>query len=180
MARKVFLPLSQRFSDRLEKPTAMAMRERLGGRLVSDAAVLGGARALPLGAIVALAGSSEAMVSSDAATGGRLGVLLSLNGDVADVYVEHGIVKRTAAKLLAPHSGSSPADLALVAKSVLVFARLIEGQRVDIERGPGDVIAGTLLEKCRYGAIVELDDRALLGVGFRKISPTSTTGSPPS
>jgi hypothetical protein len=107
-------------------------------------------------------------------------VLLASSGGVADVYIDRGIVKRTSLSLVGRHDGPSSSDLALVAQSVLVFARLVEGQRVEIERAPGDVVKGTLVEKCRYGAIVELDDHALLGVGFRKVWPTCGPGSAPS
>ncbi len=229
MVRKVFLHLSQSFSDSIEKPTAIAMRKRLGGRLSDalpalptallgeaspgdalpedalpgealpgdalpgdalpdnevpsvDASVFGVVEAPRLGSIVALRSpkGSTSPEPTEAAAALRLGVLLASSGGVADVYIDRGIVKRTSLSLVGRHDGPSSSDLALVAQSVLVFARLVEGQRVEIERAPGEVVKGTLVEKCRYGAIVELDDHALLGVGFRKVWPACESGSTPS
>ena len=83
------------------------------------------------------------------------------------------MVKRTVPSLLAPHDpareGEVPQDLAEIRPSVESFARLREGQKVFFERVPGTISEGTLLEKCRYGALVGDLDGKVLGVGFRKL-----------
>lgn len=166
MARKVFLPLTQRMSDSIQKPTATVMRERLGGRVTSEPLLEVEGASVPLGGYVVITS--------------RVGVLLAVSGDAVDVYVERGTVKRTLASEVRAHRGAAPAELGSVSESVVVFARLSEGQRVSVERSSGEVATGTLIEKCRYGAIVELDDRTLLAVGFRKVWPSTTEASTPS
>jgi len=175
MGRKIFLPLSQRISDSIDKPNATSMRKRLGGRLVSETAISTPDGPLVLGSLVIVEGASNEVPTSESSPP-RVGVLLAISGRVVDVYLERGLVKRTALDLLRPFFGTTPPELATASKSATVFARLSEGQRVEIERTPTEVVVATLVEKCRYGALVELDDRSLLGVGFRKIWPKQSVG----
>lgn len=168
MGRKVFLPLTQRFSDSLEKPTAAAMRERLGGRPSGHGSVDVGGRALTLGSFVALEGT------------GRIGVLLAVADASVDVYVDRGTVKRTLVTAIREHHGERSQELEDVAASIGVFGGLAEGQQVSVERSPGEIVTGTLVEKCRYGGIVELEDRSTLAVGFKKLWPSTTAASRPS
>jgi hypothetical protein len=168
VGRKVFLPLTQRFADSVATPTVKQMRERLGGKFVSGARLERDGVVLPLGSFVAFEDS------------GRLGVLLSVGESSVDVYVDRGTVKRTLPASVGPHRGRPPAELEEVSASVALFARIAEGERVSVERSPGLVVEGTLVEKCRYGAIVELDgaERVTLAVGFRKIWPSDRASSP--
>jgi hypothetical protein len=177
MTRKIFLPLTQQLSNSIDKPNAIAMRKRLGGRISSDAAIARSSGPIVLGAFVSIQSAVDSPVSEPEITK-RVGVLLAITGQSVDVYLERGIVKRTAVEAVSAHEGEGPADLVAVAESVMVFARLHEGQRVEVERSPSDIPCATLVEKCRYGAIVELEDRSLLGVGFRKIWPKQTPSTP--
>lgn len=170
MARKVSLPVSDRLLDALGPPTLAAMRARLGGRLEWGEAPVDGA--VRIGAFVAVGEPTGASVAS------RVGIVLALGGLEADVYLTRGMVKRTLASLLVVHEGDVPAELTEIRPSVEAFARLTEGQRVWFDRGTsaatGDrprprLAEGTLLEKCRYGALVGDLDGKVVGVGFRKL-----------
>ncbi len=158
MGRKVYLPLTQGFASSLEgAPTVDSMRVRLGGRV-------DGASASPF-----LAGS--VVIVPTAAGKDRLGVLLSGDDALCHVYLERGIVKRTRTTHVRAHAGEAPTDLAGIARQVRLFAGLQEGQEVVVDRSPGPTQSGVLREKCRYGALVELAEGKLLGVGFAKLWP---------
>jgi hypothetical protein len=163
MARKVFLPLTQGFADAVEgPPTVDSMRARLGGR-VEDA---------PPAPIIA--GTFVSMVTPNGTE--RIGVLLCGDEAISHVYLERGIVKRTQTDLVRVHGGEPPSELAAIARQIRVFASLTEGQEVHVERGPGRTQSGVLREKCRYGALVELPEGKLLGVGFGKLWPAVAGG----
>lgn len=162
MGRRVSLPLSQAMFGVAETPTLAAMRKRLGGR-ATGAALLGADGVIPVGAIVRF-------VADD-----RLGVLLAVTDDSIDVYMSEGIVKRTRCDLVAAHRGPSPLELGGVAEAAAIFGRLAEEDSVLVERGEGAPVGGRLVEKCRYGALVEIDGGVVLAVGFRKIWPTKPT-----
>jgi len=162
MVRKVFLPLSQRLADTLETPTVDAMRTRLGGRI----AVAPPASLLP-GSVVVLPTASGTE---------RLGVMVACDERTAHVYLERGIVKRTSTDSITPFSGDVPADLAIIARQVRIFASLVEGQDVLVEREDKGTQPGILREKCRYGALVEVEGSKMLGVGFGKLWPSAGAG----
>lgn len=173
MARKVSLPVTDNLLDAVGKPTLTAMRAKLGGR-AEDAGT--GAGGLSVGSIVALLPTDGAPLPTSATPtreGMRVGIVLSLGALDVDVYLTRGMVKRTLPSLLVPHDpeseGEVPKDLAELRPSVESFARLREGQKVFFERTPGAISEGTLLEKCRYGALVGDADGRVLGVGFRKL-----------
>ncbi|MFO0613683.1 MAG: hypothetical protein U0414_13900 [Polyangiaceae bacterium] len=173
MARRVSLPVTDKLLDSVGLPTLSAMRSRLGGRMTSDVDV---DDALPIGSIVSFAGDAP---DSPAAAPTRLGVVLALGPLDADVYLTRGMVKRTLRSLLHLHTGEAPVELAALRPAIEAFARLEEHQRVWFDRGDGHICEGTLLEKCRYGALVGDDEGKVLGVGFRKLyaSPPVPTGA---
>jgi hypothetical protein len=152
VSRKVSIPLT---IDVLS-PRVDAVRKRLGGRAASDAGV---------GAIVRLRHASQP------GSGVVAGVVLFAKGDELDVMTDATRVRRTSRSSVEPVDAADAAasELAPIAADARVFAQLREG---------GVLEEGTLVEKCRYGAIVAKDDRALMGVGFRKIWPV--TALPPS
>jgi len=160
MGRKVFLPMTQRLTDALATPTVDAMRTRLGGRIADQTR-----SPLLAGSVVTLptAGGSE-----------RVGVLVASDEHTAHVYLERGIVKRTSASSVSPHGGETPADLIAIARQARIFASLYEGQEVLVEREDKTTQTGILREKCRYGALVEIDDSKVLGVGFAKLWPSAS------
>lgn len=129
------------------------MRERLGGRQSSSSP-----RAGKLVSLLSAGGVPQ------------VGVLLSDADDGCDVLFERGLVKRTASDTISPHEGKASEELVALASQARVFAGLAEGSRVLVEQ-EGARTVGVLVEKCRWGGLVELADRKLLGVGFRRLWP---------
>jgi hypothetical protein len=151
------------------------VRRRMGGRASSDPGV---------GQLVRLRLSDE------------YGVVLFRTGEQLDVWLGGGKVQRTGQAAVEPlrpstepadpHSSDSagrrtagparPAqlpELLGVAADVRVFASLNEGARVRYSATSDSMEEGTLVEKCRYGALILRDDNTLMGVGFRRIWPVN-------
>lgn len=165
MARRVFLPLTDRLTAGVGPPSASAMRERLGGRLGAGPSP----GTVAPGAIV----SVRAGVDSH-----QVGVLLCVESDTVDVYLERGLVKRTQPDQIVQHTGASTPEQERVARDVRVFQALSEGQGVIVEGDDGVRVDGTLREKCRYGALVETTAGRLLAVGFRRLWPQPAGQAP--
>ena len=100
------------------------------------------------------------------------------HGDEVHVFSNAGWVRRTTADALTPVDEPTP-DLNEVANDVRVFAALEEGHRVRFQ-DLGGMAQGTLIEKCRYGAVVRRDDQTVMGVGFRLIWPLPNPSNTPS
>ena len=149
MSRKLSLPLTL---DAMKKPTADAIRKRLGGRASTEAGA---------GEIVALTTDGGAE---------RVGVVLFTRGEDADVWIDHGVVRRTRRTSIHPCRAPVAKELAGVAGDARVFGSLLEGQRVRYQHEAG-LAEGTIVEKCRFGALLERDEGVLVGVGFRRIWP---------
>jgi hypothetical protein len=108
---------------------------------------------------------------------GATGVVLFGQGDEVHVFSNAGWVRRTTADALT--QVDEPAeDLNAVANDVRVFAALEEGHRVRFQ-DLGGMAQGTLIEKCRYGAVVRRDDETVMGVGFRRIWPLGNPSDTP-
>jgi hypothetical protein len=157
MARKLSLPLFSPPSAAL--PTVDAMRKQLGGRASTEPG----------------AGDAVTLVTDGGAR--MTGVVLFVRGEDLDVWVEHNMVRRARRASTAPLDAPLPRDLAPIAADVRVFAELSEGQRVRYLDGDR-VGEGTLVEKCRFGALIERDDGKLLGLGFRRLWPASASDPP--
>jgi hypothetical protein len=151
MRRRLSLPLTSNLE--LRPPSPDQMRERLGGRLSASSP---------------RAGKLVSLLSSGGLP--QVGVLLSDAEDGCDVLFERGLVKRTASDAISPHEGEASEELVALASQARVFAGLGEGSQVLVEQ-EGERTVGVLVEKCRWGALVELEDRKLLGVGFRRLWP---------
>lgn len=154
MHRKLWLPVTRGSVDGERAPTVDAVRRRLGGRASSEGRA---------GELVALSAEAEDE---------RLGVVLFAKEEELAVWVGEGLVRKTRRKLARAASCAAPPALAKVADDARVFGTLAEGQRVTFEAAAGQIAQGTLVEKCRFGALVELDGGVLVGVGFRRIWPT--------
>jgi hypothetical protein len=134
-----------------------AVRARLGGRARTD---------LQAGRVVCFLDT------------GAMGVVLFGHGAEVHVFSNAGWVRRTTTDAIT--QVSEPAqDLNAVADDIRVFAALEEGHRVRFQ-DVGGMAQGTLLEKCRYGAVVRRDDERILGVGFRRIWPLANPSHHPS
>lgn len=155
MAKRFTLPLSL---DESTKPTVEVVRKRLGGRASTDA------------------GAGEFVTLLVEGGHERTGVVLFVRGLDLDVWVEHGVVRRVRRHEARSCQAPANKDLCELANDARVFAHLSEGQRVRYQN-EGGFGEGALVEKCRFGALVERDDRVVVGVGFRRIWPVSPAGA---
>jgi hypothetical protein len=144
-------------TGRRPKSTIEAVRARLGGRARTDPQ----------------AGRVVCFLDTGAA-----GVVLFGQGEEVHVFSNAGWVRRTTADALT-HVEEPGAELYAAANDVRVFAALEEGTRVRFQ-DLGGMAQGTLIEKCRYGAVVRRDDAAIMGVGFRRIWPLADPSDTPS
>ncbi len=131
-----------------------AVRKRLGGRASTEPGA---------GELVAVASEQGAA---------RTGVVLFVQGDDVDVWLEGGVVRRTRRSKIADARDAAD-DLLSIAHAARIFASLTEGQRVHYQH-EGGVGEGALVEKCRFGALVERGDGTVLGVGFRRLWSAGT------
>lgn len=150
MSRKLSLPLS--LWDERKKPTVDAVRKRLGGRAATEPGV------------------GEAVYLRSEQGFDRVGVVLFVHADELHVWIDGGVVRRAARASTRAVDGAVSADLLAVAADARAFAALREGEQVrfPIDEGVG---VGALVEKCRFGGLVERDDGTVIGVGFRKLRP---------
>lgn len=156
VSRRVSLPVTDPSAQR-PRSTIDAVRARLGGRARTD---------LQAGRVVCFLDT------------GATGVVLYGQGDEVHVFSNAGWVRRTTTDALI-HVDEPGAELRTVANDVRVFAALEEGHRVRFQDLSG-VAQGTLIEKCRYGAVVRRDDATIMGVGFRRIWPLPNPTDTPS
>ncbi|MDI3282257.1 hypothetical protein [Polyangium sp. 15x6] len=149
MVRKFGLPV---LTPRPPLPTVDAMRKRLGGRASTEP------------------GTGDAVTFTTPGGVRLMGVVLFVRGDELDVWVDENVVRRTRRAAAAPLDAALPRDLVTIAADARVFATLTEGQRIRY-LDEGRVDEGTLVEKCRFGALVERADGTIVGLGFRRLWP---------
>lgn len=130
-------------------PTIESAREALGGRLSTERGP---------GAVVDV---------SMKRGGDARGVLVCVSGESRDVWIGEGRFVRTGRERVRVATESSR-DLDTVASDARRFALLREGELVRATKRDGTTVDGTLLEKCRYGALVAKGD-AVLAVSFRRV-----------
>ncbi|NUQ76584.1 MAG: hypothetical protein HUU21_23840 [Polyangiaceae bacterium] len=150
MVRRFSLPLTP---DSLRKPTVDVIRKRLGGRASTEG------------------GAGEVVVVTTEGGATFVGVVIFVRGEDLDIWVEHGRVRRARRGAARPLSEPASRDFVEIANDARVFGGLMEGQRVRYQHDAG-FSEGILIEKCRFGAVLQRDDGVLMGVGFRKIWPT--------
>ena len=152
MVRRLLLPLATP-STPSPRPTVDAVRKRLGGRASTDA------------------GAGEVVSLRD----GRIGVVLFVRGEQLDVWLDGDVVRRVRRADTRPAHEAVPPDLYAVARDARVFAALREGQRVGFQH-EGGLGKGSLVEKCRFGGLVEQGDGKVIGVGFRRLASLPDPG----
>jgi hypothetical protein len=128
-------------------PTVDAARERLGGR-----------------------------ASTGPGAGEIVGVRTGLgftSGDERDVWVGDGRIRRVDEARIV--GAPQPVDAALeaVAADVRVFATMREGEPVRFLAHDGAMREGTLVEKCRYGALVLGSGGKIVAASFRRLWPVA-------
>jgi len=132
-------------------PSIESAREALGRRVISER------------------GAGAVVVVTMKRGGDARGVIVCVSGESRDVWIGEGRFVRTAASRVRP-ADESDADLDAVARDARRYAALREGEPVRATKRDGTHLDGTLLEKCRYGALVARGD-AVLAVSFRCVMP---------
>jgi hypothetical protein len=154
MGRKLTIPITPTLRSRRVED----VRKRMGGRESTEA------------------GAGEVVTVRREGAPELLGVVIFVQGTELDVMTDEATVRRTQrARVSASSGGPGDAWLPSLAADAKVFGTLEEGQRVRYQSETGKLEEGTLVEKCRYGAIVLCADRSLMGVGFRKLWPAGST-----
>jgi len=101
------------------------------------------------------------------------GVVLFADDTEIDVWIADDTVLRTTRDRVTPLKTGVSRDVAAVASDARVFGSLGEGQRVRYLHAQDAFADATLVEKCRYGALLLRDDGTLVGVGFRRVWPAA-------
>lgn len=162
MARQLGLPVTDADAGG-SLPRVDAVRQQLGGRASTQAAL-----PLEAGELVRLRGDDAP---------GAAGVVLFAADDERHVFSGQGRVRRTQLDNLEPFTGAAPDELRRVATDARLFASLREGQQVRYVDPLDGMTTGTLVEKCRYGALVLREgDETVLGVGFSRVWPLAAGG----
>jgi hypothetical protein len=145
MTRRLFLPLASPEAS-TPRPTVDAVRKRLGGRASTEP------------------GAGQVVGLRD----GRTGAVVFVRGELLDIWTEGDVVRRIRRSEALPADGVVPHEVLEVARDACAFGDLKEGQRVAF-RQEGTLRDGVLVEKCRFGALVELASGVIVGVAFRRV-----------
>lgn len=116
------------------------------------------------------------------------GVTLFTELGRTDVLFDRGVVRRVdTAKLLASSAAVDNAhaqkgraddkDLERLSIAVRRFHELVEGDPLVITQHDGANTRAVLREKCRFGALVERSDGAIVAVGFDRMAPLPEASS---
>ncbi len=151
MNRKFALPV---LSPAASTPSVDRIRQRLGGRASTE--------------------SGAGDVVSFTTDGGisQTGIIIFVRGDELDVYVSDNVVRRIRRSSAKPTDAVVPTTFMRIAESARVFEHLAEGQRVRFTTDD-HIHDGILVEKCRFGALVERNDGKIVGLGFQRVWPAS-------
>jgi hypothetical protein len=141
------LPVAERVP---RTPTVDAMRTRLGGRVASRPGV---------GRLVFVEHHGRHAA----------GVVLFVEDGQCDVWIGENRVLRVRGELPPPLEGMADAAMTAVATDAERFAALQEGSFVTYSTPGHPDRDGTLVEKCRFGALVLRPDGGIVGVGFRAL-----------
>jgi hypothetical protein len=154
MGLKLTIPITPSLRSRRVED----VRKRMGGRESTEA------------------GAGEVVTVRREGAPELVGVVIFVLGAELDVMTDEATVRRTQRARVSAASGAAGAEwLSSLSADAKVFGTLEEGQRVRYQSDTGRLEEGTLVEKCRYGAIVLCGDRSLMGVGFRKLWPAGST-----
>jgi len=149
MSRKLALPV---LLPAPPTPSVDNVRKRLGGRASTET------------------GTGD--VVSFSTDGGihQTGVVVFIRGDELDVYVSENLVRRIRRDAAKSTDAALNPSFVAIAESARIFEQLTEGQRVCFKNGE-HTHEGTLVEKCRFGALVERPDGKIIGLGFQRLWP---------
>ena len=146
---------------RPKKPSLDDARNRLGGRTKDE-------EPAPDGIVP---GRVVRVFANDGAE--HVAVVVFANADEVHILIDGTKLRRVPPASVHPHEGAAPSSVAKIAADAQVFSRLAEGEKVRYADDSGGLLAGKLVEKCRYGALVVREDGAVVAVGFRKLWPAA-------
>jgi hypothetical protein len=105
------------------------------------------------------------------------GVVLHADAATVDVMVSAGVVRRVArAGVVALDDVELSPLRRRMADDVRRFAAMPAARRARFTTETGDEAEGLLIEKCRYGALVALDDGRVVALGFSRLIATVAPG----
>jgi hypothetical protein len=172
VAKKISLPLladawgaPRKSAKPLKKPSLADARTRLGGRTTDEGPAPPGIAPGSIVKVVASGGTEH------------VAVVVFVNADEVHILVDGTKLRRVPPAAVDAHEGATPSSLSKIAADAQVFSRLAEGQQVRYADNGGGLLAGKLVEKCRYGGLVVREDGAVIAVGFRKLWPASASGA---
>ena len=141
------------------KPTLESMRQRLGGPRDE-----GGPPRDREGTLSTYKGDEVVVLHEDLASGR------------VDLWLGEGRAVRASADDLLPLTTSGTPALVRTAADLRVFLELRPDSRVAFLTADGKIRHGKLIERCRFGGLVALDEGAVLGVGFARFLENTASG----
>jgi hypothetical protein len=147
MGRKLALPV---LLPEPPMPSVDRIRKRLGGRASTET------------------GAGDVVTFTTDGGIHQTGVIIFVRGDELDVYVSDNLVRRIRRAAVKSTDAALAPALIRIAESARVFESLVEGQRVSFA-SDDRAHEGILVEKCRFGALVERSDGTIVGLGFQRI-----------
>lgn len=142
------------------KPTLETMRQRLGGPRDED-----GSPRTREGGFGAYKGDAVVVLHEDPRTGR------------VDLWLGEGRAVRANGDELTALTGDAPTALQRVAADLQVYLALVPDARVAFLTADGKIRQGKLIERCRFGGLVALDEGAVLGIGFARFLADTPGGS---
>jgi len=146
-----------------KKPSLEDARNRLGGRTKDEEPAQAGI----------VPGRVVRVFANDGAE--HVAVVVFANADEVHILIDGTKLRRVPPSAIHTHEGEAPSSVAKISADAHVFSRLSEGEKIRYADDSGGLLAGKLVEKCRYGALVVREDGAVVAVGFRKLWPAATT-----
>lgn len=105
------------------------------------------------------------------------GVVLHADAATVDLMVSAGVVRRVARARASTLDDVELSPLRRrLADDVRRFAAMPAGRRARFTTETGDESEGLLIEKCRFGALVALDDGRVVALGFSRLIATVAPG----
>lgn len=95
----------------------------------------------------------------------RMGVVVWSDGVSCDVCTGHDRIVRTSKLDVLPSIAAAGEPLVSIARAAKGFSMVKEGDKIFVD---GQSV--TLVEKCRWGALVARADGSILAVGFRRVA----------
>ena len=148
-----------------KKPSLDDARNRLGGRTTHEEPAPPG---IAPGRVVRV-------FANDGAE--HVAVVVFANAEEVHLLIDGTKLRRVPPKAVHTYEGEAPSSVSKIAADAHVFSRLAEGEKVRYADDSGGLLAGKLVEKCRYGALVADDAGSVFAVGFRRVWPLSKRGS---